>query len=120
MSQKYENKEALISLTDRLIPAGAIGVAIFGMFMVSIGIVLLTGIIFGDSQPLTAKRIPHKKSVEVVIVSYSKPLVEQEVKQSQLATPELPVQTSYQKLSSLLTFQIPKFMHDSQLAIALE
>jgi hypothetical protein len=105
MSQQDTKRETGFSLTHLLLPAGAIAITIFGMFLISFSVVLWTGIFLGGTQPVELKPGSKKKSSGIVIISYSN-AIEEEIKKSQLMTPELPFNFRYQKQLSLSNTQL--------------
>ena len=103
MSQQDKKRETITSITNLLLPAGAIALTIFGMFFISFSVVLLTGIMLGGNQPVEVKGSLKKPGI--VIISYSNAF-EDEVRKSQSFTPELPLHARYQKQISLSNAQL--------------
>jgi hypothetical protein len=104
VSQLDEKQETSATAPSLLLTAGAMIIAIFSMFMVSIGVILCTGLIFGGHQSGEIKNTFKKKSTGLVVISYSQP-VEDAIRKSNLETPELPLKTLYTKQYTLRSFQ---------------
>jgi hypothetical protein len=88
VSQQYEKQETAFRISPLWIATGAITTAIAGMVAVSLGVIVLTGVLFGN-QSVEFKAVTPKKNASVVIISYSQPL-EDQISKSHLNTPDLP------------------------------
>lgn len=105
--QKQENnrQENGNTLANILLPLGAVALTVCGMFIISFSVIVCTGIFFGGNQVFEAKLSPQKKTSGMVIISSSKS-VEDEIRKSNLHTPELPSHFRTEKPTSLLNSQL--------------
>ncbi|WP_156376512.1 hypothetical protein [Methylophilus sp. Leaf414] len=96
MSQVTKNKKLERSIANLLMPAGAIVVAVGGMFVVSISLIVLIGITLGGNFSFDAKNSLSKKTQVLCL---------------------LPIQTLLKVKSKRLSWQLQNFhcMPDSHL-----
>ncbi|MFD1123605.1 hypothetical protein ACFQ2T_13905 [Methylophilus flavus] len=99
MPVQNQKQDTNNSVTDLLLPLGAVAVTIFGMLFISFSVIVLTGIISGGNPRFEAKSNPNKKS-GMIIISSSKS-IEDEIRKSQMVTPELPLHYRSQTQLSL-------------------
>lgn len=104
MSQVTKIKKLERSIANLLMPAGAIVVAIGGMFVVSISLIVLIGITLGSNFSLDAKNSLSKKNSSIVFITHSNS-IESEIKKAELATPELPLHARLPSQISLSSLQ---------------
>lgn len=102
LKDKQENGN---TLTNILLPLGAVALTVCGMFIISFSVIVCTGIFFGGNQAYEAQLNTQKKNSGMVIVLSSKS-VEDEIRKSRLDTPELPSHFRTEKPISLLNSQL--------------
>jgi hypothetical protein len=104
VSQVTKNKKLERSIANLLMPAGAIVVAVGGMFVVSISLIVLIGITLGSNFSFDAKNSLSKKNSSIVFITNSNS-IESEIKKAELATPELPLHARFPPQISLSSLQ---------------
>lgn len=104
-NKQKEKQETAHSVTNILLPLGAVALTVCGMFVISFSVIVCTGIFFGGNQVFEAKLSPQKKTSGMVIISSSNS-VEDEIRKSNLHTPELPSHFRTEKPISLLHSQL--------------